>query len=78
MYSQTIEVPWLKYLNVPAVDSLLNSLSVSEMIAQSIWVEAWGDDEKNNFETVRELVTRYGIGGVIFFEGSQKKQINYT
>ena len=78
IFSQTVQVPWLKYLRDPAVDSLLNSLSVSEMIAQSIWVEAWAGDDRNNFEAISDLVTNHGIGGVIFFEGSQDKQIEYT
>ncbi len=74
---QTQDVPWLKYLRVPEVDSLLNSMSVRDMVAQSIWVEAWAGDEKNNFDGVRELVTKYGIGGVIFFEGSAEDQVDF-
>jgi len=74
---QTYDVPWLKYLRVPEVDSILNSMSVRDMIAQSIWVEAWAGENKNNFNGVRDLVTTYGIGGVIFFEGSPEDQVDF-
>jgi beta-glucosidase-like glycosyl hydrolase/CubicO group peptidase (beta-lactamase class C family) len=74
---QSYDVPWLKYLRVPEVDSILNSMSVKDMVAQSIWVEAWAGEEKNNFTRISDLVTNYGIGGVIFFEGSLEDQVDF-
>ena len=78
VYSQSNQIPWLKYLYDPSVDSLLNTLSVREMIGQSIWVEAWAGDDNNNFIKVKDQVTGLGIGGVIFFEGSAEKQVHFT
>src|SRR5512133_646724 len=77
LFSQTNDVPWLKYLRVPEVDSILNSMSVRDMIAQSIWVEAWAGEENNNFAKVSDLVQNHGIGGVIFFEGSPADQVDF-
>jgi len=48
------------------------------MIAQLIWVPAWASEKGDNFRQVEELVAKHGIGGVIFFEGSRDRQIDYT
>ncbi len=77
LFGQGYDVPWLKYLRVPEVDSILNSMSVRDMIAQSLWVEAWGGEENYNFTKVKDLVKNNGIGGVIFFEGSLSNQVDF-
>ncbi len=71
-------VPWKKYAGDSRVDSILNTMTVREMIAQLIWVPAWADERGGNYRQVEELVTRYGVGGVIFFEGSRDLQVDYT
>jgi beta-N-acetylhexosaminidase len=70
-------LPWEKYLNDPRIDSIINTMTVSEMIAQLIWVPAWAGDTGDNFGQVKELVKRYGIGGIIFFEGSLDRQVEF-
>ena len=77
LMGQTYDVPWLKYLRVPEVDSILKSMSVRDMVAQSIWVEAWAGGANDNFARVSDLVANYGIGGVIFFEGSAEDQVAF-
>ncbi len=72
------KVPWQRYIDDRRVDSILNTLTVREMIAQLIWVPAWASDKGDNFRQVEDLVTKYGIGGVIFFEGSRDRQIDFT
>ncbi len=72
------KVPWQRYIDDRRVDSILNTLPVREMIAQLIWVPAWASDKGDNFRQVEELVTKHGIGGVIFFEGSRERQIDFT
>ncbi|MCK7530230.1 MAG: hypothetical protein MZV63_03825 [Marinilabiliales bacterium] len=68
-------LPWLGYLNDRRADSLLNTLTVREMIAQIIWVLGTGGKQKrDNYTEVEELVKKYGIGGVIFFEGELDRQ----
>jgi beta-glucosidase-like glycosyl hydrolase/CubicO group peptidase (beta-lactamase class C family) len=66
------------YIADPQVDSLLNTLTIREMIAQLIWVPAWASEKSDNFRQVEELVTKHGIGGVIFFEGSRDRQVDFT
>ncbi|MBE0677657.1 MAG: serine hydrolase, partial [Bacteroidales bacterium] len=72
------KVPWQRYIDDRRVDSILNTLTVREMIAQLIWVPAWASDKGDNFRQVEELVTKHGIGGVIFFEGTRERQIDFT
>jgi len=71
-------VPWLRYLDDRRIDSIINTMTVREMIAQLIWVPAWAGDAEDNFRQVEELVIKYGIGGVIFFEGNTEAQIDFT
>ena len=71
-------VPWLRYLDDRRVDSILNTMTVREMIAQLIWIPAWASETGDNFRQVEELVTDYGVGGVIFFEGTSAAQIDFT
>jgi beta-glucosidase-like glycosyl hydrolase/CubicO group peptidase (beta-lactamase class C family) len=81
MLSHAVEenpLPWFSYLNDRRVDSLLNTLTVREMIAQIIWVPAWAGTKNDNYSEVEELVTKYGIGGVIFFEGELDRQVDFT
>jgi beta-glucosidase-like glycosyl hydrolase/CubicO group peptidase (beta-lactamase class C family) len=71
-------VPWKAYTGDRRIDSMLNTMTVREMIAQLIWVPAWADEKGGNFRQVEQLVEKYGIGGVIFFEGSRDLQVDYT
>jgi beta-glucosidase-like glycosyl hydrolase/CubicO group peptidase (beta-lactamase class C family) len=71
-------VPWLRYLEDRRVDSIINTMTVREMIAQLIWVPAWAGEPGDNFRQVEELIVKYGIGGVIFFEGNTAAQVDFT
>ena len=72
------KMPWHRYIDDRKVDSLLKTLTVREMIAQLFWVPAWASEKGDNFRQVEELVAKHGIGGVIFFEGSRDRQIDFT
>jgi len=71
-------VPWKQYAGDHRIDSILSTMTVREMIAQLIWVPAWADERGGNYRQVEELVTKYGVGGVIFFEGSRDLQMDFT
>ena len=76
--SQTSDPPFLKYMNHPWVDSVLNSLSLEQQIAQTIWIAAWSDKEVGHEVEVSDLIRQYGVGGLIFFQGTAKKQAELT
>lgn len=69
-----------KLINHPWVDSVFNSLTPDERIAQLIWIDVSGDEDLNKQFRVAELIRRNNFGGLVFFEGTAVKQaqlINY-
>jgi len=72
--SQTIDPPFLKYLHHPWVDSVINTLTTDQKIAQSIWIAAWSNKDSSHINSISETISKYGIGGLIFFQGSPEKQ----
>ncbi|HEX2921477.1 MAG TPA: glycoside hydrolase family 3 N-terminal domain-containing protein [Bacteroidales bacterium] len=78
--SQTVEPPFLKYTNHPWVDSVFNSLSIKERVAQLIWVAAYSNKDLEYEAELGNLIKTTGIGGLIFFQDDPVKQsemINY-
>jgi len=78
--SQSIDPPFLKYLNHPWVDSVMKSLSIDQQIAQCIWVAGYSNRDVSHEVEITDLIRKYGIGGIIFFEGTAAKEselINY-
>ncbi|HEX3006275.1 MAG TPA: glycoside hydrolase family 3 N-terminal domain-containing protein, partial [Bacteroidales bacterium] len=58
----------------PWADSVYNSLSLDERIAQLFMVAAFSNKDKRHEEEIAALVSRYNIGGLIFFQGAPTKQ----
>src|SRR5450759_3509445 len=78
--SQSIDPPFLKYLNHPWVDSVMKSLTIEKRVAQLIWVAAFSNRDISHEVYLSELIKKTGIGGVIFFQNNAPKQaemINY-
>lgn len=59
-------------------DSVFASLSPDERIAQLFMVAAYSNKDKKHMEDIRELVTKYKIGGLIFFQGGPVRQAVLT
>ena len=76
--AQRTNPPFLKYMNSPWVDSVFNKLTPDQRIAQSIWVAAWSNKEIGDEVDLAETIKKYGIGGLIFFQGTPEKQIELT
>jgi beta-N-acetylhexosaminidase len=78
--AQNSDPPFLKYLNHPWVDSVLQSLSTEERIAQLIWIAAFSNRDIGYEVNLSNLIKKTGVGGVIFFQDQPVKQtemINY-
>jgi len=60
------------------VDSLLNSLTTEQRIAQMIMVAAYSNDNKKNVAEVTKLVRDQKIGGLVFFQGTPYRQAELT
>ncbi len=62
------ETPW--------ADSLLSTLSMEEKVGQLFMVAAYSNRDGKHHAELLELVERYKIGGVIFFQGGPDRQVN--
>ena len=75
---QASDPPFLKYMNHPWVDSVLKTLTIDQQIAQTIWIAGWSDDDIEKEVEVSDLIRKFGIGGIIFFQGTAEKQAGLT
>ena len=76
--AQPSDPPFLKYLNHPWVDSVLKTLTPDQQIAQSIWIAGWSNETIEHEVKVTDIIVKYGIGGIIFFQGTAGKQAELT
>jgi beta-glucosidase-like glycosyl hydrolase/CubicO group peptidase (beta-lactamase class C family) len=65
-------------MNHPWVDSVLNSLTVDQRIAQCIWIAGYSNRDVSHEVEVSDLIRKYGIGGIVFFQGTAEKQAELT
>ncbi|MGB1102727.1 MAG: glycoside hydrolase family 3 N-terminal domain-containing protein [Crocinitomicaceae bacterium] len=59
-------------------DSVFNSLSPDERIAQLFMVAAYSSKGQDHVNSIQNLVKNYKIGGLIFFKGSPIRQAQLT
>ena len=59
-------------------DSIIRKLSLEEKIAQLIMVKAFSNKDDRHVSEVAELVSRYKVGGIIFFQGGPVRQARLT
>ncbi|MCU7550731.1 serine hydrolase [Chitinophagaceae bacterium LB-8] len=60
------------------VDSVFNSLSKDEKIAQLIVIRAHSNLGPDHVEQVTNLITKYNVGALCFFQGGPVRQANLT
>ncbi len=70
---------FMKYAT-PWSDSLIKTMSIDQQIGQLFMVAAWSDPAHKDYDAagVQNLITKYGIGGIIFMQGSPGKQAKLT
>jgi beta-N-acetylhexosaminidase len=72
---QTNTTPeFLKYTNHRWVDSVFNSLSVDEKIAQLIVVAAYSNRGEEHTREILKLIREQRVGGLIFFQGGPVRE----
>ena len=76
--AQQSDPPFLKYLNHPWVDSVMKTLSVDQQIAQCIWIAGYSNRDISHEVEVTDLIRKYGVGGIVFFQGTASKQAELT
>ena len=60
------------------VDSLFNSLTPQERIGQLIFVAAYSKCNIAHEVAITDLIRKYKIGGLIFFQGTPQQQAELT
>jgi beta-N-acetylhexosaminidase len=76
--AQQAEPPFAKYLNHPWVDSVLKTLTIEQRIAQCLWIAGYSDKDVSHEVEVSDIIRKYGIGGIVFFQGTAAKQSELT
>lgn len=67
-----------KLLHHPWVDSVFNSLTTEQRVAQLVWIDVTAKNNLPKQLKDAELIKKYGFGGIIFFEGDPVVQANLT
>jgi beta-N-acetylhexosaminidase len=60
------------------VDSVFHSMSPDERLGQLFIVAAWSDKNAEHTQELANIVKKYHIGGLIFFQGGPVRQANMT
>jgi beta-N-acetylhexosaminidase len=60
------------------VDSVMNKLTLDEQIAQLFMVAAYSNKDQDHIDDIAQLVHKYKIGGLIFFQGGPVRQAKLT
>ena len=76
--SQNMDPPFLKYLNNPWVDSVMKTLTPDQQIAQCIWIAEYSNSDVSHEVEVSDIIRKFGIGGIVFFQGTASKQAELT
>ncbi|PWJ44394.1 glycoside hydrolase family 3 protein [Sediminitomix flava] len=73
-----MQPPFLTYLNDEWVLETLSSMSVEEKIGQLFQVAAFSNRDEEHEQFIEELIEKYHLGGLTFFQGTPEKQIELT
>lgn len=78
LFSQSTEPQFLKYMYHPWVDSIMKTLDTEKRIAQCIWIAGYSGRDIAHEVEVADLIRKYGVGGIVFFQGTPEKQAELT
>ncbi len=73
--NQPVDPPFLSD-NDEWVDSVFKTLSLDEKIAQMFMIAAYSNKGNNHTEELIRIITKYKVGGVIFFQGGPQRQVD--
>lgn len=74
----TLKDPAFLGIKTGWADSVFNSLTPDERIAQLFMVAAYSNKDEAHYAEITKLVSEYKIGGLIFFKGTPYKQAQLT
>lgn len=64
--------------STPWVDSIFQSLSLEQRIAQLLMIEVSSNQNRTYYNRVERIIHTHNVGGLIFFKGSPSSQLNLT
>ncbi len=65
-------------LNAQWVDSIYNNLTLKEKIGQLFMIAAYSNKDQDHTQEISSLINDYKVGGLIFFQGGPKRQLELT
>jgi beta-N-acetylhexosaminidase len=80
MVSAQAQQPCFKQRVTPWADSLMKVLTLDQKIGQLFMVATWSDPNHKSYngQKIQSLIDNYGIGGLIFMQGSPGRQAALT
>lgn len=60
------------------VDSIMSSMTLDEKLGQLFTIRAYSKADNADVEEVKKTLQRFHIGGICFFQGSPKRQVELT
>ncbi|MGJ8658445.1 MAG: glycoside hydrolase family 3 N-terminal domain-containing protein [Cellulophaga fucicola] len=72
---KTTSPEFLKYTNSKWVDSVMKSLTPKEKIGQLMFVAAYSNKGKEHETEILDLIKKWNIGGLVFFQGDPVTQV---
>ena len=76
--AQTPKKPVFRSIETPWADSVLAQMTLREKIGQLFMVAAYSNKDQKHVAEIESLITNYGIGGLIFMQGTPHKQAVLT
>lgn len=74
LLAQKLSPPFLDERFTPWADSVLATMSQEEKIAQLIMIPAYSNKDQVHVDSISNLIKKYGVGGIIFFQGGPVRQ----
>lgn len=59
-------------------DSVFNAMTLDQKIGQLFMVAAYSNKDASHEQSLKQLISKYNIGGLIFFKGTPTKQVQMT
>ncbi len=56
----------------------MNTLTLDHQIAQCIWVAAYSNRDISQEVEISDIIRKFGVGGIVFFQGKAEKQAELT
>ncbi len=78
MAGEVDSIPVREPDDVPWVDSVMNSLTLDERIAQLMMIRTYSNKDESYYSQTESIIQQYNIGGLCFFQGGPQRQAALT